>query len=83
MLFRSRELRLKNFSNGISRISFSELCETPLNTIDYLNLCNYVKVLFLENIPQINKSQNDLRSEERRVGKECPLLCRSRWSPYH
>ena len=24
-----------------------------------------------------------LRSEERRVGKECSLLCRSRWSPYH
>ena len=24
-----------------------------------------------------------LRSEERRVGKECPVLCRSRWSPYH
>ena len=23
------------------------------------------------------------RSEERRVGKECALLCRSRWSPYH
>ena len=23
------------------------------------------------------------RSEERRVGKECPALCRSRWSPYH
>ena len=24
-----------------------------------------------------------MRSEERRVGKECFLLCRSRWSPYH
>ena len=24
-----------------------------------------------------------IRSEERRVGKECPQLCRSRWSPYH
>ena len=24
-----------------------------------------------------------VRSEERRVGKECALLCRSRWSPYH
>ena len=24
-----------------------------------------------------------LRSEERRVGKECPSKCRSRWSPYH
>ena len=24
-----------------------------------------------------------MRSEERRVGKECRPLCRSRWSPYH
>ena len=24
-----------------------------------------------------------LRSEERRVGKECMVQCRSRWSPYH
>jgi hypothetical protein len=24
-----------------------------------------------------------VRSEERRVGKECLLVCRSRWSPYH
>ena len=23
------------------------------------------------------------RSEERRLGKECSTLCRSRWSPYH
>jgi ferredoxin--NADP+ reductase len=26
---------------------------------------------------------NVSRSEERRVGKECRRLCRSRWSPYH
>ena len=25
----------------------------------------------------------NLRSEERRVGKECASMCRSRWSPYH
>ena len=24
-----------------------------------------------------------VRSEERRVGKECTSWCRSRWSPYH
>src|SRR3546814_1583645 len=24
-----------------------------------------------------------MRSEERRVGKECVSTCRSRWSPYH
>ena len=25
----------------------------------------------------------ETRSEERRVGKECRIGCRSRWSPYH
>ena len=28
-------------------------------------------------------TQTSSRSEERRVGKECCALCRSRWSPYH
>ena len=43
-----------------------------------------------EQIRRIYKSfrirSNELffrRSEERRVGKECLRLCRSRWSPYH
>ena len=29
------------------------------------------------------KTLLEARSEERRIGKECALLCRSRWSPYH
>src|SRR3546814_20567394 len=28
-------------------------------------------------------STREIRSEERRVGKECVSTCRSRWSPYH
>src|SRR3546814_13948818 len=28
-------------------------------------------------------SKETLRSEERRVGKECVSTCRSRWWPYH
>jgi 3-hydroxybutyryl-CoA dehydrogenase len=28
-------------------------------------------------------NSSTIRSEERRVGKECRRLCRSRWSPYH
>src|SRR3546814_19390119 len=31
----------------------------------------------------IVESATDVRSEERRVGKECVSTCRSRWSPYH
>src|SRR3546814_13986712 len=32
---------------------------------------------------QVPLADNFVRSEERRVGKECVSTCRSRWSPYH
>src|SRR5881227_2712380 len=31
---------------------------------------------------EVISADSQVRSEERRVGKECGLLCRSRWSPY-
>jgi pyruvate/2-oxoacid:ferredoxin oxidoreductase alpha subunit len=34
-------------------------------------------------IPPADQIDVTDRSEERRVGKECRRLCRSRWSPYH
>ena len=33
--------------------------------------------------PRRFRELQDERSEERRVGKECQSVCRSRWSPYH
>src|SRR3546814_4821029 len=33
--------------------------------------------------PSIKAATSLIRSEERRVGKECVSPCRSRWSPYH
>src|SRR3546814_2366768 len=35
------------------------------------------------NIAATTNANKPLRSEERRVGKECVSTCRSRWSPYH
>src|SRR3546814_20779941 len=32
---------------------------------------------------RIDPERDKLRTEERRVGKECVSTCRSRWSPYH
>ena len=32
---------------------------------------------------RLRKANRVRRSEERRVGKECASMCRSRWSPYH
>ena len=34
-------------------------------------------------VVEVNAETDFVRSEERRVGKECLRLCRSRWSPYH
>ena len=40
---------------------------------------DFIKELLEEQDEAIEIQRNELRSEERRVGKEC----RSRWSPYH
>ena len=37
----------------------------------------------LQSLTEISYAVFCLRSEERRVGKECLPRCRSRWSPYH
>ena len=37
----------------------------------------------LEPVVKLYAELQRVRSEERRVGKECPYVCRSRWSPYH
>ena len=34
-------------------------------------------------VDRLITQRDQLRSEERRVGKECTIQCRSRWSPYH
>src|SRR3546814_13737793 len=39
--------------------------------------------LFLFCISKSIRRSSRVRSEERRVGKECVSTCRSRWSPYH
>jgi ATP-dependent helicase/nuclease subunit A len=47
------------------------------------DLPGYVQVLPLAIADELPSPQRRGRSEERRVGKECRRLCRSRWSPYH
>src|SRR3546814_4715416 len=39
--------------------------------------------IFADNITLSHEDHVGVRSEERRVGKECVSTCRSRWSPYH
>src|SRR3546814_14596306 len=39
--------------------------------------------LAADGFPTSSMLASFVRSEERRVGKECVSTCRSRWSPYH
>jgi hypothetical protein len=45
-----------------------------------LHIYYYIGNSFLSGPPVLQAASG---SEERRVGKECDDLCRSRWSPYH
>ena len=51
----------------------------PREVIDGLTSFEQAFVIFR----QRHARMVERRSEERRVGKECPSKCRSRWSPYH
>ena len=53
--------------------------------IDSEEIYHRIQLLSLhgQNKDALAKTKLGSRSEERRVGKECLRLCRSRWSPYH
>ena len=54
----------------------SRLNEARPESLGPLNIC-------IQMNSSEEASKSGVRSEERRVGKECIPPCRSRWSPYH
>ena len=66
----------RKFSNEL-KISYATFYRIVNNIDDFFNDS---KTKYIEKIKKTNECY---RSEERRVGKECLRLCRSRWSPYH
>src|SRR3546814_2380550 len=57
----------------------SDVCSSDLLT----SLALAVRMKFLKSVHGLIPGAGRLRSEERRVGKECVSTCRSRWSTYH
>ena len=49
-----REVELPRFANGVGRASFWELCAKPLGPADFLAIARAVRVLILEDIPQLS-----------------------------
>ena len=51
-----RSLTLPRFANGVGRASFWDLCSKPLGPADYLAIARAVRVLILEDIPQLSSA---------------------------
>lgn len=49
-----RSLTLPRFANGVGRATFWDLCAKPLGPADYLAIAQAVRVLILEDIPQLS-----------------------------
>ncbi|SEF58741.1 cell division protein ZapE [Jhaorihella thermophila] len=53
---KGRELRIDRFHNGVARVNFYDLCGRYLGPADYLALAEEAKVLILEDIPRLSRS---------------------------
>ncbi len=50
-----RDVVIPKFHNGAARASFFDLCGRPLGSADYLTLAENVRVLMLDEIPQLSR----------------------------
>src|SRR3546814_3610254 len=70
------EMRISDWS--------SDVCSSDLPPVVPPTRYGFGRVLLEKAAAQdLETTPRMMRSEERRVGKECVSTCRSRWSPYH
>lgn len=53
---KGREVEIPAFRNGTARARFHDLCSKPLGPADYLALAEAVKVLLIDDIPTLSRS---------------------------
>ena len=53
---KGRDVEIPQFHNGMGRAKFHALCGQPLGPADYLALAEAVRVLLLDDIPQLGRS---------------------------
>ena len=51
-----RQIELPRFANGVARASFFDLCAQPLGPADYLALAGAVRVLMIDEIPELSRA---------------------------
>lgn len=56
LVVNGREVRLRQFCNGVARVEFWDLCGQAYGPADFLAISNSVRVLIIENIPLLSRS---------------------------
>src|SRR3546814_9928545 len=76
------EMRISDWSSDVCSSDLIAPAARSFRRTPLRNRC----LIHSHHIPTAHMFGSDrraVRSEERRVGKECVSTCRSRWSPYH
>ncbi len=82
----SREFRIERFESGVGLLTFNEICSIPLSASDYLEIVSHLRLLFLDEIPDLSNGGDD--SAKRFINlidsiydKEVEILCRAEVPP--
>src|SRR3546814_4957736 len=86
------EMRISDWSSDVCSsdlLILAGMCSDPM----LMYSCSFAVTTIVPPLSRIilqafllrfqREKRRSVRSEERRVGKECVSTCRSRWSPYH
>src|SRR3546814_8946450 len=80
------EMRISDWSSDVCSsdlLTYIDNVGTTINELGGLSGDDHPVADIRNGQAFLNEVYDILRSEERRVGKECVSTCRSRWSPYH
>src|SRR3546814_4169773 len=85
------EMRISDWSSDVCSSDLFRVLPAELHVGEVLGLALHLRTVADEfrrrtRVAPTRERIDDVafvRSEERRVGKECVSTCRTRWSPYH
>ena len=55
----SREFVMERFQNGVGLLTFNEICSIPMSSSDYLEIISHLRLLFLDDIPDLSNGGDD------------------------
>ncbi|WP_210246485.1 cell division protein ZapE [Youhaiella tibetensis] len=55
----TRRLKVPRAAMGAARFDFADLCEKPLGAFDYLKLAHAFDTLFIDHVPQLDRTRSD------------------------